>query len=244
MPKTCICLHQIAFDRIRFHGVRIGPIDDFLALVAGSASVQDREFVDCPVSDPRYAMSENWKQVCTYGLVVKDGKVLLYERKKNHDRADLVSALSVGIGGHVEPSDFTDNEPGQAICEAIGREIEEELGKVKYIIDVVGLVSEDQFAGFHHVGVVYVARLFDDQEPGLPAFDEELVNPRFVSLDEITLDDQLRLEPWSVLLIAAARKHNLIPLHVSESEIPALAEGLSVLAAEARREHDAAEPTA
>jgi predicted NUDIX family phosphoesterase len=83
---------------------------------------------------PRYGTHDidkdpSYQQIIVYGVVARrDGKFLLYQRstdKKRYNEARLSGKISVGIGGHMEPTDLS-------LPKSFYREIEEEA---KILVD-------------------------------------------------------------------------------------------------------------
>lgn len=202
MSKKVICIHQQAFDHFRFNGAYLGSpkVEALAHAVLHHGTAHDRSFADCQPGDPRYRDSFAWKQLATYGVVRHGGKVLTYSRVADHDRPELATLRSLGIGGHVEPSDLgpVDSVPElvEALHDAVGRELAEEVPEAYgSLIRVAGLVNDDTHSP-HHLGILYAADCehLDPQIRGCP----ELIDPRFDAPEEI---DPGTLEPWSRLVL-------------------------------------------
>jgi predicted NUDIX family phosphoesterase len=181
--RQVVCLSQVAFDPIRrqgAHNVGLPALADTL----------ERDRVD--VTRHIAETSPGYKQIVTYGYVLRDDKVLAYRRRADHGRADLAGVWSLGIGGHVEPADL----PGgvdvlESLRLAALREVTEELPGVKiHSLSLVGVLNRDEGSGVYHAGVVFVALVSGEVEPV-----GELAEVRWVEpVDLAALDG---LEPWS-----------------------------------------------
>ena len=146
-----------------------------------------------------------WKQVIPYCVVACDERILLMKRRAKGGEARLYGKLSIGVGGHINPIDGTD-EPigGDLVVRAARREIEEELEvRGEYGLTLFGYLNDDSNpVGAVHLGLVFSANL------ARPARirEEDVLEGRMVTPGELRA---LRagsaqgesLETWSSILI-------------------------------------------
>ena len=79
----------------------------------------------------------SWRQIIPYAVIQCEGQVLLVERLKAGSESRLHNKMSIGMGGHINPQDHTDDNqktapqktaPEQDVLEAaLVRELREEL---------------------------------------------------------------------------------------------------------------------
>lgn len=167
-----------------------------------------------------------YKQLIPYVVLARpDGRVLLYRRKNKNTggEARLDEKLSIGIGGHVEPTDAMtalrlDREaptlrlaPDQisAVLRACAlREILEETdAKPDSIIrlDLAGFVNEDETSvGQVHFGVVFVATMDDIYKTRPESGCEDL---GWLPIDMLNESSQhfVKLELWSRYIVPLLR---------------------------------------
>lgn len=153
------------------------------------------------------------KQVIPYTLVVKKGDVLLLQRTKGGGESRLHGKYSLGVGGHVNPVDAMESEPGVPSGEwrrildplpaATRREVmDEELtvtGATR--LTAVGLLNDDTNpVGAVHVGLVQVLELLDG-DAQIREVDQ--LRGEFVTPDHLRsqAEEGANFETWSRLLI-------------------------------------------
>ena len=153
------------------------------------------------------------KQVIPYTLVVKQGEVLLLQRTKGGGESRLHGKYSLGVGGHVNPVDAMESEPGAPSNEwrrildplpsATRREVmEEELivtGEVR--LTPVGLLNDDTNpVGAVHVGLVQVLELLDGDAQ---IREVDMLRGEFVTPDHLRsqAESGANFETWSSLLV-------------------------------------------
>ncbi len=152
----------------------------------------DRELAE---DDPGF------KQIIPYALFRHEQRFLHYVRGKGSGEKRLASKGSLGIGGHVNESDFhAAGSLGKALyIEGVEREIREELEIASlFRQSVVGLINDDQSdVGRVHLGVVH---LFDLDEPAVRSREENITAIEFLDAAELA-GRAGKLETWSSLLL-------------------------------------------
>ena len=103
--------------------------------------------------DPAY------KQLIPYVIMTCDGKYLSYVRGRRAGETRLVGNRSIGIGGHINPVDWTlfSAEPYKTYLEAVEREVAEEVSvETSHTERVVALLNdESNDVGRVHLGIVH-----------------------------------------------------------------------------------------
>lgn len=139
--------------------------------------------------------NEKYRQLIPYCAVQVNGKFLVYRRKGNEDRLHGLS--SFGIGGHIAGN--------ESIVDGMWRELREEAGVCRHVSSMyLGKIClSDTPVNRVHLGLAWI--IVAEQATA----KEELIDPRWMTLDEIEqLDD---LEPWSKQLAGLIRnkEHSL-----------------------------------
>lgn len=135
------------------------------------------------------------KQLIPYVLLFNEsGLILCYQRQGSEKR--LADKHSVGIGGHVNPTDVG-KTLYDTLVRGLRREIQEETGVdiPPSALKLAGMINEDETeVGWCHLGVVFVARVkmsevsFSD-EIGFPIWSP----PKMLELSRFELWSELAL---------------------------------------------------
>ncbi len=110
---------------------------------------------------PRSQVEENpaYKQLIPYVLMSYQDKYLSYIRGRRAGEARLVGNRSIGIGGHINPADWTlfSAEPYKTYLEAVEREVAEEVSvETSHTDRIVALLNdESNEVGSVHLGIVH-----------------------------------------------------------------------------------------
>ena len=145
---------------------------------------------------------ETFKQIIPYCLVIRDDKILVYERTKSGGEARLHEKVSIGLGGHVDVSDIEVKNQGQTIdlestiANAAARELTEELklNEVPQFIPFGLILDKSDEVGRVHLGIVMTAHV-----TGMVSSNEEQINLLgFKTIEEL---DEMNLESWSRILV-------------------------------------------
>jgi predicted NUDIX family phosphoesterase len=149
---------------------------------------------------------ESLKQIIPYVLFVHEDTVFSYVRGKQAGESRLVGNRSIGIGGHINPTDemlfdgarvATDRD---SYFEAVRREIAEEV-----VIDgpfepaIAALLNDDgNPVGRVHFGVVHVCEL---DHTGVSKREQQITRAGFVPIAELAGERREELETWSALCV-------------------------------------------
>lgn len=184
MTEKVLCVPTELFYQCgRFQGMKaMEPLHEayYPLFLAENQEFRPRDAVEY---DPAY------KQLIPYITVWRHGQLLNYFRGKRQGEARLRGKRSLGIGGHINPCDLSEDvlgSVGQAepfldkkYVNGMLRELSEELKFTRRVeewdIRIVGLVNDDSTTvGCVHLGVVHELRL----EPALhvTAYEDDILD--------------------------------------------------------------------
>lgn len=145
--------------------------------------------------DPAY------KQLIPYVIMSCDGKYLSYVRGRRAGETRLTGLRSIGIGGHINPVDWTlfSANPYKTYLEAVEREVEEEVSvETTHTDSIVALLNdESNEVGSVHLGIVHYWLL---DAPKVSRREQMITQMTFMTPAEL---HQLRdtMETWSQLCL-------------------------------------------
>ncbi len=138
------------------------------------------------------------KQIIPYVIMLHEGKVLNYVRGRRAGETRLVGNRSIGIGGHINPTDdmpLFNTDFHETYLAAVQREVAEEVSvKTAYTDRIVALLNDDSNeVGSVHLGIVHCWHL---DEPNVSKREQMITQMSFMTPDEL---QQVRdtLETWS-----------------------------------------------
>ncbi len=147
---------------------------------------------------------EAWRQIIPYVIVQVGDRILSYARTPRGSESRLHGFRSIGVGGHVNPTDLPADlgavrrSSVDALAQAARREIDEETrGITDPQMRFLGYLRDDDSAVARvHVGFVYrlQAASADLSQEG------KMTDPRLLSWDELHAERE-RYEGWSRLII-------------------------------------------
>jgi predicted NUDIX family phosphoesterase len=160
-------------------------------LAAGNNFFMERPAAE---SDPTH------KQLIPYSIFRHAGRYLVYRRGGASGEKRLVAKQSVGIGGHINPVDQSQDSLGETMYfNGIEREIAEELvlGGT-HTQRVIGLINDDSNeVGSVHLGVVH---LFDLSSGDVRSNEDAIQDIRFETLESLH-EGRESLETWSRICV-------------------------------------------
>ena len=145
------------------------------------------------------------KQMIPYCPVLCGNSVLLLKRKKTQDEKRLHNLYSLGIGGHINPSDGSTDDLDLLLENALTRELNEELLlRCEPSRSLVGLLNDDTNpVGSVHFGLVYAITVHDRDAVAIR--EKELMDGIFVSARELA-EYADGMETWSRILLDSLNK--------------------------------------
>ena len=145
----------------------------------------------------------SFKQLIPYVIMSCDGKFLSYVRGRRAGESRLVGLRSIGIGGHINPSDdmplFNDSFY-ETYLAAVKREVAEEVTvQTDYTDRVVALLNdESNEVGSVHLGIVHHWIL---DRPNVSRREQMITQMAFMTPEELK-DVQDSMETWSTLCLS------------------------------------------
>jgi predicted NUDIX family phosphoesterase len=148
----------------------------------------------------------SFKQLIPYVIMCHNGKYLSYVRGKRAGETRLVSKRSIGIGGHINPIDWTlfSADAYKTYLEAVQREVAEEVSvDTTYTDKIVALLNdESNEVGSVHLGIVHYWVL---DAPKVERREQMITQMSFMSAAEL-LEVKDTMETWSGLCLAGLDK--------------------------------------
>ena len=139
----------------------------------------------------------SFKQLIPYVIMSCEGKYLSYVRGKRAGETRLVAKRSIGIGGHINP---TDDMPlfgnfFETYLTAVQREVAEEVSvETTYKDRVVALLNDDSNeVGQVHLGIVHLWTL---EGPKVNRREQMITQMGFMSIPELQ-EVRDTMETWS-----------------------------------------------
>ena len=146
---------------------------------------------------PQAEKDPSFKQLIPYVIMTCNGKYLSYVRGKRAGETRLVAKRSLGIGGHINPVDWTlfTAESYKTYLEAVQREVAEEVSvETAYTDKVVALLNDDSNeVGQVHLGIVHLWTL---DEPKVNKKEQMITQMGFMSIPELQ-EVRDTMETWS-----------------------------------------------
>ncbi|MHC4545846.1 MAG: hypothetical protein ACYTDW_15960, partial [Planctomycetota bacterium] len=145
----------------------------------------------------------SYKQIIPYVIMACDGKYLSYVRGTRAGEARLVGNRSIGIGGHINPSDdevpLFDRDFRQMYNAAVEREVAEEVAvETGHSDRIVALLNdESNEVGSVHLGIVHYWIL---DEPKVNKREQMITQMAFMTADELRKVRDT-METWSGLCV-------------------------------------------
>lgn len=156
--------------------------------------------------DPRY------KQLIPYVVLRYRDTVFSYVRGKRSGETRLVALRSIGLGGHIEPTDrhlFASNE--SIYLEAAEREVTEEVQlDSPHVEHIVGLINDNSNGvGRVHFGIVHV---WDLLEPKVRKNEQVITKNGFSQIKRLRRTSE-ELETWSQITLDILENPLIPPYH-------------------------------
>ena len=148
-------------------------------------------------ADPAY------KQLIPYVIMACDGKFLTYVRGKRAGEARLLKLRSIGIGGHINPTDnevpLFDTDLREMYRAAVEREVAEEVSvEASHTDRIVALLNDDSNeVGSVHLGIVHYWTL---DAPNVTRREQMITQMSFMTPAELH-DVRDAMETWSQLCL-------------------------------------------
>lgn len=140
------------------------------------------------------------KQIIPYLIFRHGDRYLHYVRGGGSGEKRLAAKGSIGIGGHINDSDFAASSLDKdTYTHGVEREIDEELNlSGSHSQEILGLINDDtNDVGKVHLGVVHLVTL---ESEVVSAAEDNITELQFLTLDELA-ERRDRLETWSQICL-------------------------------------------
>ena len=155
---------------------------------------------------PRPEAEKNpaYKQLIPYVIMAHADTYLCYMRGMGVDETRLAEKVSLGVGGHINPSDAGDalhKSVQWVYLNAVAREVAEEvIVGAEHDDKIVALINDDSNeVGRVHFGIVHFWRL---AEPNVRKREREICHLNFMKTEELSQIKD-RMETWSQLCLGS-----------------------------------------
>lgn len=158
--------------------------------------------VPCFMNRSQVEENPDYKQLIPYVIMGYNGKYLSYIRGKRAGETRLVGHRSIGIGGHINPSDdmpLFNTDFYETYLTAVEREVAEEVTvETSYTNHVVALLNdESNEVGSVHLGIVHYWTL---DAPNVNKREQMITQMAFMTAAELQ-EVEDTLETWSRLCL-------------------------------------------
>jgi len=148
----------------------------------------------------------SFKQLIPYVIMTCDGKYLSYVRGNRAGETRLVAKRSLGIGGHINPVDWTlfTAEPYKTYLQAVEREVAEEVEiQTTYKDKIIAFLNDDSNeVGKVHLGIVHLWTL---EEPKVSRREQMITQMEFLNITELQKVREF-METWSQICLDGLAK--------------------------------------
>jgi predicted NUDIX family phosphoesterase len=159
---------------------------------------------------PQAEKDPSFKQLIPYVIMTCNGKYLSYVRGKKAGETRLVAKRSLGIGGHINPSEDMplfgklSGTNFSIYLSAVNREVAEEVDvQTAHTDKIVALLNDDSNeVGQVHLGVVHLWTL---DEPKVSRKEQMITQMGFMGIPELQLVRDT-METWSQLCLDGLAK--------------------------------------
>lgn len=158
--------------------------------------------VPCFKNRSQVEKNPDYKQLIPYVIMSHNGKYLSYVRGKRAGETRLTGHRSIGIGGHINPSDnmpLFNTDFYDTYLAAVGREVAEEVSvETSHTDHIVALLNdESNEVGSVHLGIVHYWAL---DAPNINKREQMITQMAFMTSAELQgVKDTL--ETWSGLCV-------------------------------------------
>jgi predicted NUDIX family phosphoesterase len=158
--------------------------------------------VPCFMNRAQVEKNPDYKQLIPYVIMSYDGKYLSYIRGKRAGETRLAGHRSIGIGGHINPSDdmpLFNTDFYETYLAAVVREVAEEVSvETSHTNHIVALLNdESNEVGSVHLGIVHYWAL---DAPNVNKREQMITQMAFMTSAELQRVKDT-LETWSGLCV-------------------------------------------
>lgn len=193
MDSSVLVVEANKVDRVGSFQGYVTNVQDYLSVVF---SPRNNFFMlrSQAEQDTRY------KQLIPYIVLRFTDSVFSYVRGKKSSESRLVAMRSIGVGGHIEPTDLNlFSSDREMYLEAAKREVSEEVELASpYTEHIVALINDDSTdVGKVHFGILHI---WDLAEPRVMKREGLITQSSFLTVEELKarVDE---LETWSQIAL-------------------------------------------
>lgn len=170
-------------------------INEIVELVERNHSYVERSYAE-------YA--QEYKQIIPYAILNNGSKYFMTQRLKAQTEKRLHGRCSIGLGGHINPSEEFSNN---CILAGMRRELYEEVGLENLVVNkCVGVINDlSTEVSNYHIGLVYLLHVSEN----IQVKEVNKMTGKWVSRDEL-LNYYDSLESWSQIVWDARGQWNNI----------------------------------
>jgi len=182
-----LCFERRLFEELGiFQGINL-EVEKYLPVLTSSKNLTYLNRSEAE-NDRRY------KQLIPYVLVIRDGRLLRYQRGKGGQETRLRGLWSVGIGGHISEEDHSLFTKDFGYFDGMRREVREEVEVEEVSESAVAVINDDSTdVGYVHFGVVHVMQVANENVAGRRS---GIASPEFISIAD-AVKDAANYESWS-----------------------------------------------
>jgi predicted NUDIX family phosphoesterase len=152
-----------------------------------------------------------YKQFIPYVLLRSGNHIFTYVRGRTGAEERLRLQMSIGLGGHIEPTDAAMSDLSLAYRTAAAREVLEEVEMDgPYEERLIGLINDDtDHVGQVHLGILHI---WDLANTRVRSREDGITLPKFQLLDTLVRSlstGAMSLESWSRISLAALLDPNM-----------------------------------
>lgn len=185
MEKVLVVPTTILEPFLKHDGLICDDITIILQVIMNNHLYVDRDYAE-------YA--KEYKQIIPYVVLFDGNKIFITQRLKAQTEKRLHGKCSIGLGGHINPSEESSSD---VIFEGMKRELYEEIGLTNiHKHECVGIINDlsTEVSNFH-IGLVYFLHV----SPEVQIKETEKMTGHWASDDEI-LNVFDYLESWSQIV--------------------------------------------
>jgi len=187
VEERVLCFERRLFEELGiFQGINL-EVEKYLPVLTSSKNLTYLNRSEAE-NDRRY------KQLIPYVLVIRDGRLLRYQRGKGGQETRLRGLWSVGIGGHISEEDHSLFTKDFGYFDGMRREVREEVEVEEVSESAVAVINDDSTdVGYVHFGVVHVMQVANENVAGRRS---GIASPEFISIAD-AVKDAANYESWS-----------------------------------------------
>ena len=144
-----------------------------------------------------------FKQIIPYCVLLRGKEIFVFRRLQGGGEKRLYDLRSIGVGGHIEPTEYENGNAWKQIETTARRELEEEveiMPECNIALQYCCILNDDSNpVGSVHLGVVYIFKLPDHTQ--IRVRETEVMEGNFETLEHIRQEPFEHFESWSRLLL-------------------------------------------